>query len=610
MKVSFVDESFWRYRDDSVIHLSYAKNLVEYGKIGLYNGDLSEGYSSNLNFIIGLITNLIYPNLDYKNYLDIFAVASISMLAISVLFIYKTISKWYSNKNSFLLSGVFFLTLMSWSTLGWAISGMENSLVILLLSAIVFKTTKLKEDKYFDLHFIFLIYLFSITRIENIFFATAAILLMNYDFKARKFHKFNNSKIFTFLILTLITHVLRYLYFGELTPTTSLAINKLNSIYLLIILCLIFLTLLVAHISVNIVKNRFLYLTVGMLPILVIYNITFQIYTQDLKTLLFYSISLVLIPVFFYCAVEQTLPVSQRILVFFGSIPFVHFLVFGPSRLSQFRIVSTYFAFSLIALLFVVARKSRIQPTAMIAIGFFSALAFYTSDQPRNLCCFIEPSPTIITNQISLLDLSKGALPIVANPDIGKISIKKNAVYFDLGLITNPLLANILQNKSGYTADKLFKIFSPDIVELHGHWSCMYDHWINSTENLINYKISFSGNVSNEFNIPAQNDCYAKGEYTVWIRSIPAYEKDFLNILELSSEKNKIIDIFKTELNKCSRGKFDCDYVFRSALRYPNKMKLLSSKEITNIFANSTEGKLYSEFLKKDPGWISRLQNY
>jgi hypothetical protein len=70
-------------------------------------------------------------------------------------------------------------------------------------------------------------------------------------------------------------------------------------------------------------------------------------------------------------------------------------------------------------------------------------------DTERDLCCNISPSDNIIlsnSNQIFSSSLSKNPLPIVANPDLGKVSFSKKIVNVDLGLIGDPFLSKLVKN--------------------------------------------------------------------------------------------------------------------------------------------------------------------
>jgi hypothetical protein len=83
----------------------------------------------------------------------------------------------------------------------------------------------------------------------------------------------------------------------------------------------------------------------------------------------------------------------------------------------------------------------------------------------------------------------RSGLPVVsvANPDLGLISTQKRVNITDLGKLGDPLLARVWRRgqESGRTdvaVDYLNRYAAPEVVELHGVWSCAYAPWWQSDE--------------------------------------------------------------------------------------------------------------------------------
>ena len=92
-RISTSPIAFWQYRDDSVIHLSHAKNFALFGSIGLSPGDRTEAMSSPLNFLISQVWFLISPNTSYATYLDFYNILILAFFALSYTFCVAEILK-------------------------------------------------------------------------------------------------------------------------------------------------------------------------------------------------------------------------------------------------------------------------------------------------------------------------------------------------------------------------------------------------------------------------------------------------------------------------------------------------------------------------------------
>jgi hypothetical protein len=144
----------------------------------------------------------------------------------------------------------------------------------------------------------------------------------------------------------------------------------------------------------------------------------------------------------------------------------------------------------------------------------------------------------------------------------------------DLGLIGEPLLAKITLNSPDLVDEYLVDIVAPDVIELHGHWSCVYEGVLKNPKFRAEWKLSWSGYVSSEMSSRKNTSCPRKGRYSIWERSIPQNER----LLSQSIAKETFREYsekIRQELENCTRNARDCEIVSRAVIR--NKAKLIES---------------------------------
>jgi hypothetical protein len=183
-----------------------------------------------------------------------------------------------------------------------------------------------------------------------------------------------------------------------------------------------------------------------------------------------------------------------------------HVLVFGPARLASERVVTFVLVplaclAGVFALRFdpagVVPVSTRRGATAacltaagglmLVAVGgAWSNHDTWGAQQP--LCCDLTPTIERTLAEASSIE-RRTDLPVVsvANADLGLLSIQKQVNITDLGALGDPLLARVWRRgqESGridVAVDYLNRYASPDVVELHGIWSCAYAPWQSSEQ--------------------------------------------------------------------------------------------------------------------------------
>lgn len=121
-----------------------------------------------------------------------------------------------------------------------------------------------------------------------------------------------------------------------------------------------------------------------------------------------------------------------------------------------------------------------------VVLATFGVGASYVGsmqDRPRSLCCAIDDYTELLDGAVDIARAHDVAAPIVATPDLGKLSFDKRVVNVDLGYLGDPMLTEIRRRRPDLIADYLTTVAAPDLIEVHGDWACNdYRGWLTSPE--------------------------------------------------------------------------------------------------------------------------------
>lgn len=594
-----IREEWWIFRDDSVIHISAARNLALFGSVGLSAGDRVESISSPMNFFISVIAYQLNPNLEYQTYLNLFLMTSLCAVALSVNF--ALIKGLDSLKRSMftviiLNSFLFLFTISSWTTFGWIISGMENVLIVLFSALLIGSVFGKKQSYYLA---VISISLLGVSRVElaALLFPLLILTAKNLDFSNRRKLLFVSAPI----IFWLLVHSVRFWYFGHLLPNTATALGKSVPANLALFILVEFVILLAIQFNRprNILTSKYVFVPLIMLILSIgLWRVAVSEYTFVYQSALATSF-IGIIALLFIIAHKSELNFEYRFLIFLLMVPLNHFFLFGPARLSAFRIIS---AFVLpILIIATIAFKThlinllKVKWAVFLLFPMAVLLPFLVSkiDHTRNLCCSITPSENIIGLQAKRVffdEFGRSPDPIVANPDLGKVSFSKNLVNVDLGLIGEPVLAKIVRKSPALVNEYLIDYVSPDILELHGHWSCTYSSFISDQRFKSEWKIAWTGYVSDEMSNLNMTNCPRSGAYTIWKRDIPKPERS-LSISIATESFSVFSELIRSEVRKCSQSASGCQHVTRAIVR--NRALLLDNQQLVQTVKLLTSSPSY-----------------
>ena len=438
---SGVDDDLYQARDDGVITLSHARNLVEYGFIGVNpSGGRVEGYSAPVQFFLFAAVYAV-TGTGYAAYATAQTVVATFLLgALFILFFRKR------KVPSLILTGLAALLLAyARPFIEWHGSGMENAITHVLFLATVLTLVSFVRMERIIYPLSCVVFLATISRIESIFHVGPLLvvfgvfwLLALRDWRGIRF-------AFVVLGLWALFQVWRYHYFGELLPNTAHAqgISVFDNLRP-------WLRLDVDHMQRAATRARDMLEVHGGIVLLL--------------------------------ALPATLVVSRRretvlLLLLIGTLVLTAALnesVFGRDRIDPNRTTTHVAVFSALGsalLLFACLDNRRRALWAAPALGLVVVVVFGMNVVPPYYLGWSTASFEFnrAADIAAAEDLPRAT---VANPDLGAMSYHKQFNIVDLGRIGSPIMA---RTSGPVRADYFFDFAAPDIIESHSAWSCGYD---------------------------------------------------------------------------------------------------------------------------------------
>ena len=553
---SGINGALYQVRDDAVITMSHARNLVDYGFIGVNpSGGRVEGYSTPAQFFLYAAAYAV-TGVGYAAYSSVQTVVATFLLgAMFVLFFpeRKILAILVT-----LLAAVF---LTYWYPfMGWHGSGMENAVThTLFLSTVLILFTFVRRGR-INYWFAVLAFLATISRIDGIYHVGPMLLVFSVFWLAA-FRDWRGAR-FSLLAIGLwaLFHVWRYLYFGDLIPNTAYAqrISVLDNIAP-------WLDLDWGRMRLEVVRAAAVLNWHGggvliALPILLLLH-------PRRETIL---LSLLLSSVALTSAFNES--------------------IFGVALLDDARTTTHLAVASAIAiavLFYRLLRWRQVWWAVPAAAATALLIVLVGTREPYHLCCVLGPYQRNHGTFVRIADEQKLPRPTMSNPDLGALSYWKLFNVIDLAKLGSPVMAKLeMQSQIHY----ILHYGAPDIVELHFIWSCMYDRLLSDPRFARHYKVLYGG-------VPhwwAKTNCHRNPESgnAIWMRA------DILKSSE--SPERRLIDAMKGgpstallrhEIERCritAVEPHDCAYVARTAYRFLPELRAQGHvDELEEIFANS-----------------------
>ena len=443
---SSIPDNFYQVRDDGVITMSHARNLVDYGFIGVNpSGGRVEGYSAPVQFFL-FATVYALTGTGYAAYAAAQTVVATFLLgALFVLFFKER------KIPALLLTALAALFLAYLRPfLEWHGSGMENAVThVLFLATVLILVSQVRTERILYLLSI-PVFLASISRIESIYHIGPLLVIFGVFWRLafRNWH----GMCFTFIVLGLwvLFQWWRYLYFGDFLPNTAYAqsISVFENLRP-------WLRMDMEHMHRALVRAGDLLELHGgiVLPLALPVTLVLSRHRQTaLLLLLLGSLTLT-------AAFSET--------------------VFGPARLdvprrtTHLSVCSALGTAAMFYCLYLGGILRKLWVT--LALGMILVIVFRSNMvAPYDLCCNTVTTFEGVRAEFARIAVAEALpRPTVSNPDLGLVSWDKQFNIIDLGRLGSPIMAN--KEFRPFRAEYFFNYAAPDIIESHDYWSCKYE---------------------------------------------------------------------------------------------------------------------------------------
>jgi hypothetical protein len=524
----------YQYRDDALITLSHARNLVDFGSIGVdAAGARVEGFSTPLQFWVFALAYAV-THCAPTWFLDLQALCCTFLLGFAVVQLFRP-----SYRFGLLLSAAVAFGLSSaLRFFGWHHSGMENAYThatfVATLACIVVSVQRGEVRAYMVLCAL----LASLARLESILHIAPLLVIWALCY-AHAQRSWRGALGGAAVLLGWSGYQLfRYAYFGSFQPNTAVA-EHIDVLARLQRLWSGNEATRAESVSLmrQIASEHRAYLALAALPLL---------------------------------PFARPRPAQAALLLMLSALlatGLLHPLLFGAARLDPVRTTSHV---ALVAPLLLASVCCCLPGAAARGCGVLACLCVcwlylrLEGRSDREFCCPV-PRADVIG------DLCEGharaeALPrpSLASPDLGKQSYKKRFLMFDLGWLGSPPLA-ALHAEPRASAEYLLELAAPDYIELHGVWSCGYLYVQRDRRFAARY-----APVPQAQRLQLLSGC-AEARAGIWFR------KDVARA-SLSPERRLIDDLLRRyerqriarELEVCRKlpGRSSCVYVTRTVYRF------------------------------------------
>ncbi|MEI6620775.1 MAG: hypothetical protein WCP28_02560 [Actinomycetes bacterium] len=609
----------WRFRDDAVITLSHAIGWVQNGTPSVSaSGETVEGFSAPLQFFLASLFYRLGGS-GYQIFLDCQVIVGVIVLG---YLLNRTMQDGLPSVRSQsdrlrVLAGVGITAavgLLAWPAVGWLASGMENSLTLPLLAAVLAGYSRLPEARGWFLGLV--IGLAGVSRTDFMIVLIPALAGVAY----LSLRRFVDWVVF-FRVVTvsagiwLTIHVWRYLTFGSLIPNTAVVQNKtLHWQYALAAVVALLAAAGFCWWCRERPRMAWVMLPTGAVLI----------------TLAFVAPPQVIVPVAFsgFAIIAGMLWVLDRGTPYLWlgylvvtPIPLLQVALFGPARLDPNRIAAMALPLAALSagILLVVLLNSSQRPKGpqlllLISVGLLgiaaSVVASLQITSSQDLCCSISES-SIILRQVEVSDLElQIPRPILATPDLGKESFPKETVTTDLGLLGDGLMSQMTQLAPDRVPSLLQRVTTPDLVGTQFSWACYYRPWLTSSFFVTNYAIVEQlGRVLPEF-----QDCPNGGKWSLYQRNLDSagYAEERNLARTLAESPNDAGRAVRAALHTCrsqsQRNALDCQWVRRAVQRSAPELRAADTYDsVVGAFDElSPVPEIDRLLLTTPPGWDVR----
>jgi hypothetical protein len=646
-RLGLVPESWWRQRDDAVITLSHARGLVDFGVVSVSaTPERVEGYSTPLQFLLALPYYALGGR-GWEVFLDVQVLACVLGMGYFAARLIALVVP--TDRRTVVVGASLAAVLVFWPfvTAGWLMSGMESSLSGLLLIGSAYAVVGAHRGAVRPIIAGCSIALLGIARVEFFVLVLPLLLLAVVSAHRRGGWKAVLPVAVPAMILWLAVHTTRWVYFGSLIPNSGTVQGKGSA-------ALVASWALVAAASIGMFCVGRLYVRrqlrgpgprptpvraapalCGALGAALSLLLLERFGPEDLRASidvleqgLIGSRSGLWLPAAL-CAicwiVGARLPrFPTAVLGLCAAVPLAQTALFGAARLDALRILGlAQIPLSILAvslLLEVVTsgqaaswvRERRTRTTlALLLVSGMACLALLALGPARTpvaaqpLCCDITAPAERLRGLAADRATATGiSTPIVASPDLGKVSFEKTTATVDLGYLGSPFLTLVAKDRPDLVDDLLLDVLAPDVIELHGGWLCVYQGLLASPTFDARYEIAYQ----EPGEIPGAAHCPEAGRLTAYSRVLDeSYraESHLSSGLLVADDPERLV---RDALRACAEGgsdPFRCEWVRRAAQRGVQQLPEADRDAVISAFRDSPSAALDEVLLTsgEQPAW-------
>jgi len=542
-------------RDDGVITLSHARNLVDYGFVGVNpSGERIEGFSAPLQFLVFAAVYAV-THVGYPRFLAGQVVLCTLLLGAGFFRLLRAAGadRVVALLGAAIAAGV----LGSCGTfLLWHHSGMENALMhccmVWLLALLVDACAGGKPSAALPL----VAFAASIARIDAVFFV-APLMLVAVLLGPRTLL----ASALAWAIAWISFFSLRAWYFGALQPNTAVAQQ------------------------IDVAANLVSWLTGERLPAsLTAFD---QVVGRNPLWLALLAAALLVVA-------RRELPVliGVRLCSLLILLCLAHPMLFGQARLDPARLTS-FLAPVCVGLMLIVAVRTRFSAPVGLAVAAATMMPPFRAFLPGQLyeiCCSSEAFEGVRAWATRTAAEHHIVRPLLANADLGAVSFSKELNVLDLGSLGSDVMSRV--SGSRVLREWFFELAAPDLVEVHDYWWIKNSFLFNDPRFRQRYEVlEEHASPWSELNAPSFPDARS-GRYLRrdLMRNSTSPERRLHDAMAWSPS----VETLANELRTCDRGgPGACLYVLRTAYRF---LPELSGRqgELEALFASASDARFRS----------------
>jgi hypothetical protein len=660
VRLQNVNDRWWMTRDDGVITLSHARNLLKFGTIGVSpGGDRVEGFSSPLHFAVGTLVQLVRID-DLRSISMVILAISLVASGLCLTFGFDSlIQKRFAEQDHFknqiitiVVVGITALaTSMLWTTTGWLGSSMENPLILASMAAVIGAALADVSTRPARVVAVLGLCGLMLARVEFAAFAIPVVVAVAAASAAGTDRRRRRRRIALVAAIPLTCavtlHLARRWYFGAWLPNTAIVQDRSAGTEQLAAIAAISLAVILPVVSryvarfVNDAQIRGPVSTVaptvgGGLVIGIAWLGATGRLSGEIDAVL-------LVPgLLAYTAVVAVAHAARQaiggrateknsstdrdlVLLSLAALPVSQFLVTGPARLDDYRVIGlavpVLVVWSMVAVVDFWATfraqnngtrskaSARIASGALVATIGVTSGAFawsFASDPARALPYEIAWADRVseAATDIRLEHLDGVGMAITASPDLGKLSFAKQSVIVDLGWLGDPLLAILRRDRPDLMDAYLLHVAVPDVVESHSGWSCLYRGWLEAPQFVSEYRLV--SDVDREWTRPSDR-CPLDGEFGIWTRVLDNGEYDLTVKIVQADDPSAVVADALAECVTTAGTDFRCQHVRRSVQRVAHELRRNSTfGAVLAQFDLSPTASFDHAMLDRGPGWWER----